>query len=179
MLKKVLFIAALNGAILTTGALTTTAQAHTLATIAPVEAVPAAAPAAAKAPGIFDLSSLDDTQRGLVIDALSASDYDWTQMKAALKAKTGKTRIPIKVVDIAARWNACGLAWPNGLIQIDDQVIDPTWFQQVVLHEVGHMIDFFHLTPAKLHGKIAKVYGAPWTEIGHDFVNVTLQLFSE
>ena len=179
MFKKALFLAALSGAIISTGALTTAAQAHTLNTTVSTttEAAPVEAPAAV-APKIFNLSSLDDTQRDLVTAALAAFDYNWAQMKPALKAKTGKTSIPIKVVDIAAKWNACGLSWPNGLIEIDDQVTDATWFQQVVVHEIGHMIDFFHLTPAKLHGKIAKIYGAPWSEIGHDFVNVVLEVAS-
>ena len=163
MFKKVLFIAALSGAIISSGALTT---AHA--------ATPSNDPTT-----IFNLSSLDETQEALVLEALAGLDYDWSQMKAALKKKTGKTHIPIKVVDIAAKWNACGLAWPNGLIQIDDQVIDPTWFKGVVLHEIGHMIDYFHLGPEKLRGKIAKVYGAPWSQIGHDFVNVALLLFSD
>ncbi len=164
MFKRVLFLAALSGAIISSGAFTSGALA--------------ASPTASDATKIFDLSGLDDTHRDLVLDALDEFDYDWTQMKPALKAKTGRTRIPIKVVNIAAKWNACGLAWPNGVIQIDDQVTDPIWFQQVVMHEVGHMVDFFHLRPAKLHGRIAKVYGASWGTMGHNFNNGFIQVFS-
>jgi hypothetical protein len=192
MFKKVLFIAALSGAILTTGALTTAAQAHTLtttvstatqartltATSTTPEAQKPADSTISQATKLFDLSGLDKTHRDLVIEALEGFDYDWSQMKAGLKAKTGKTQIPINVVNIPSKWNACGLSWPNGVVEIDDQVIDPVWFKQVVQHEVGHMVDFFHLGPAKLHGKIAKVYGDSWAVMNHNFNTGFIQVMS-
>ena len=164
MFKKVLFLAALSGALIGTGAITTSASAAIVGASNPTE--------------IFDISSLDAAHQALVLDALDEFDYDWSQMAPALKKKTGKTHIPIRIVNIAARWNACGLSWPNGVLEIDDQVLDPIWFQQVVQHEVGHMVDFFHLRPARLHGKIAKIYGAPWKVMGHNFNNGFIQVFS-
>ena len=163
MLKKVLFLAAVSGAIISAGAFTAPASA---------------AIATTDATKIFDLSGLDEAHRALVIDALDEFDYDWSLMKPALKAKTGKTHIPIRIVDIPGKWNAVGLSWQNGVIQIDDQATDPVWFQFVVSHEVGHMVDYFHLQPAKLRGKVAKIYGAPWKEMWHNFNDGFMQVFS-
>ena len=127
---------------------------------------------------VFDLSALDEVHRELVIDALDEFDYDWTQLKPALNRNPRRTHIKIRIVDIAPRWNAVGLSWPNGVMDIDDQVTDDAWFQDVVIHELGHMVDYFHLRPAKLRGKVADLYGAPWTEIWHDFNDGFIQAFS-
>ena len=164
MFKKIVLLAVLSGVISVSGAITTGAQA----------AAPSSDPTT-----IFNLSRLNDTYRALAIDALDGFDYDWTQMKAALKAKTGRNRIPIKIVDIDARWNACGLSWPHGVIHVDDQVIAPVWFQQVVQHEVGHMVDFFHLRPENLHDQIAEIYDAPWSVMNHNFNTGFIQVFSD
>jgi hypothetical protein len=128
-------------------------------------------------PGIFDLSSLDDAHRNLVKDALGAFDYDWSRLRPALRSTTGKMQIPIRIRDISS-WNAVGLSWPGGTIVIDDQVRDDLWFQQIVMHEVGHMVDFFHLSPAGLHDEVAEIYGAPWGVMGHNFNNGFIQVFS-
>lgn len=167
MFRKALLLAALSGAIIGSGALTaTSASASTLNSTID------------KAAKIFNISNMDEAHQDLFIEALEGFDYDWSQMKPALKAQTGKTQIKVEVIDIAAKWGACGLSWPNGILQIDDQVVDPTWFKQVVQHEVGHMVDFFHLRPAKLHGKIAKIYGASWGVMGHNFNNGFIEVFS-
>ena len=163
MFKKILFLAALSGAIIGSGALTTGALAAT---------TPAASPST------FNLSSLDDAHRDLVLDALDEFDYDWALMKPALKKKTGKTRISVTIIDIDAKWGALGLAWQDGRIHIDDSVTDPAFFQEVVLHEIAHMVDYFHLQPAKLRGQVAEIYGAPWSEIWHDFNKGFVQVFS-
>ena len=126
---------------------------------------------------IFDLSGLDDAHRDLVKESLSGFDYDWTQLRSALRTKTGKSRIPIRVRDISS-WNAVGLSWPGGSIVIDDQVLDDVWFQNIVMHEIGHMVDFFHLAPAKLHDEVSAIYGAPWEVMGHNFNNGFIQVFS-
>ena len=74
--------------------------------------------------------------------------------------------------------NAVGLSWPGGTVVIDDQVHDHVWFQQIVMHEVGHMVDFFHLSPADLHDEVAEIYGTPWAVMGHNFNNGFIQAFS-
>jgi hypothetical protein len=118
--------------------------------------------------GIFDISALDDEHQALIEEALACDDFDWSKLKTVLKKKTGRSAIKIRVRDIS-NWGAVGLSWQTGLLEIDDQVLDPHWFQQVFMHEVGHMVDFYYLMPNRLHGPIAKIYGAPWKTMGHDF----------
>ena len=162
MFKKILFLAALSGAIIGSGAITTGAHA---ATTTPT------------APSIFDLSALDDTHRDLVADAINDFDYDWAQLAPALLKKTGKTQITIKVKDLSA-WNAAGLAWPSGRIHIGSHVTEERFFQQVLKHELGHIVDFFHLGPHGLRTKVARIYGAPWSVMGHNFNNGFVEVFS-
>ena len=129
------------------------------------------------APSIFDLSSLDDTHRDLAIDAIDDFDYDWAQLAPALLKKTGKIQITIKIKD-TSKWNAAGLSWPNGRIQIGSHVFEELWFQQILKHELGHVVDFFHLAPQGLRTKIARIYDAPWSVMGHNFNNGFVEVFS-
>jgi len=118
--------------------------------------------------GIFDISALDEAHQLLVEEVLACDDFDWSKLKSTLKRKTGRTAIKVRVADIS-KWGAVGLSWSTGLLEIDDQVLDPHWFQQVFMHEVGHMVDFYYLMPNKLHGPVSKIYGASWKTMGHDF----------
>ena len=133
---------------------------------------PAAAATTPSAPksveGIFDISRLDEAHQLLVEEALACDDFDWSKLKKTLKAKTGRQSIRVAVRDIS-KWGAVGLSWQQGILEIDDQVLDPRWFQQVFMHEVGHMVDFYYLQPRKLHDEVSKIYGAPWSTMGHDF----------
>lgn len=144
-----------------------------LGSVAMISAIAAPASAAPSAPtkivdGIFDITSLDAEHQALVEEVLACDDFNWSMLKETLKKKTGRTAIKVRVSDIS-KWGAVGLSWRTGLLEIDDQVLDPRWFQQVFMHEIGHMVDFYYLMPNKLHGKVSKIYGAPWSTMGHDF----------
>lgn len=156
MFKRLFFVVLMVLTSISTGFLATAAQASTN-------------PAAEKTVrGVFDISSLDADHQLLVEEALACDDFDYSMLRRSLKKKTGRTAIKLEVKDIS-KWGAVGVAWQTGLLQIDDDVKDPRWFQQVVMHEIGHMVDFYYLMPNKLHGPIAKLYGAPWSTMGHDF----------
>ena len=165
MLKRLLFNAAVFGVAITIGWMIPPALATTS------ERSPT------NPARIFDLSSLDDAHRALVKDVLAGFDYDWSQLRPELRATTGRTQIPIRVRDISS-WNAVGLTWPGGTIVIDDQVLDDQWFQAIVMHEIGHVVDFFHLVPAGLHEEVSAIYGDPWGVMGHNFNNGFIQVFS-
>ena len=139
-----------------------------IATLAGPAAAAPTSPAPKIVEGIFDISRLDEAHQLLVEEALACDDFDWSKLKKSLKAKTGRTAIKVTVRDIS-KWGAVGLSWETGLLDIDDQVLDPHWFQQVFMHEVGHMVDFYYLQPRRLHDEVSRIYGAPWKTMGHDF----------
>lgn len=128
---------------------------------------------------VFDLRFLPAGERDVTRSALDCHDFDWTLMLPAMKLDSPRKRIPISVTD-ASEWGAVGLAWPApvGKIEIDDDVLDETWFRDVVLHEVGHMVDFYLLDPQGLRDEVADIYGAPWDEVGHSFSAAFTQAFS-
>ena len=125
---------------------------------------------------VFDVSKLDTHHQELVAETLSEFDYDWDQLRPGLRA-IGRKRITIEIKDIT-KWRAVGLSWPGGKLQIDDVVTDDTWFQDILRHEVGHMVDFFHLAPKRLHDEVSALYGAPWDVMGHNFNNGFVEVFS-
>ena len=45
-------------------------------------------------------------------------------------------------------------------------------------HELGHIVDFFHLAPKGLRTKVARIYGVPWSVMGHNFNNGFVEVFS-
>ena len=153
MFKKALFIAALSGAIISSGALTATAEAQ---------------PEIRSSSSMFNLSALDPTQKELAQAVITEFDFDWTLLRPALRQDTGNRTIRVRVREIE-RWKALGLTWPSGLIEMDDDVTDPYWFQRVFRHELGHAVDFFLLGPTGARGKVAKLYGESWKEMWHDF----------
>ena len=126
---------------------------------------------------IFDVSKLDAQHQELVAETLGDFDYDWNQLRPGLR-EIGKKRITIEIKDITTKWQAVGLSWPGGKLQIDDVVTDDSWFQGILRHEVGHMVDFFHLGPKQLHDEVSDIYGAPWSEMGHNFNNGFVEVFS-
>ena len=128
---------------------------------------------------VFDLRGLPANQRDITKQALVSHDFDWTLLLPALKAGNHRKRIPITVTD-ASEWGAVGLAWPApvGKVEVDDDILDPAWFRDVVLHEVGHMVDFYYLEPNGLRDQVAEIYGAPWDEMGHSFNAAFTQAFS-
>jgi hypothetical protein len=128
---------------------------------------------------VFDLRGLSADKRDIAKHALASHDFDWTLLLPALRANDHRKRIPITVTD-ASEWGAVGLAWPApvGKVEVDDDVLDPLWFRDVVLHEVGHMVDFYYLEPYGLRDDVAEIYGAPWDEMGHSFNNAFTQAFS-
>ena len=128
---------------------------------------------------VFDLSSLSKTHRKLVRRTLAEFDFDWTQLSLPEPTEPER-RIVIEVADISS-WNAVGLAWPApvGKIQIDDQITDKSWFRDIVLHELGHMVDFFYLEPLGLHDDLTSLLGAAsWTELEHPFIPMFIRAFS-
>ena len=139
-----------------------------IATLAGPAAAATTPPAPKIIEGIFDISALDAAHQLLVEEALACDDFDWSKLKQSLKKKTGRSLIRVSVEDLS-EWKAVGLSWRSGSVQIDQRITDPHWFQQIFMHEVGHMVDFYYLMPNKLHGKVASIYGAPWSQMGHDF----------
>ncbi len=79
-------------------------------------------------------------------------------------------RVVVEVADISMH-DAGGLAWPPpvGKIQIDDDIRDPGAFQQVLAHELGHMVDFLLLEPAGLRDRVAQIFAADWDAVSHRF----------
>lgn len=128
---------------------------------------------------VFDLRFLRAGERDVARFALGCHDFDWTLLRPAMTIDDPRKRIPISVTD-ASEWGAVGLAWPApvGKIEIDDDVLDEIWFRDVVLHEVGHMVDFYFLDPQGLRDEVAEIYGAPWDEVGHSFNAAFTQAFS-
>ena len=155
MFKRLFFAVLMVVTSISTGFLATAAQASTT-------------PAPKVVRGIFDISRLDADDQLLVEEALACDDFDYAQMKPALKKFTGRSTIRVEVKDIG-KYNAVGASWMSGALQIDDDVLDAHWFQQIFMHEVGHHVNYYFLGPQKLRGKIAKLYGAPWSTMGHDF----------
>lgn len=128
---------------------------------------------------VFDLRALSAPQRDVVHQVLSSFDFDWRQLSLA-DLGDRRRRIVVEVADISA-WSAAGLAWPApiGKIQIDDQVFDLEWFQQVFIHELTHIVDFFYLVPNDLHDDVADLYGVgQWSELGHPFIPAFVRAFS-
>ena len=128
---------------------------------------------------VFDLRFLRAGERDVTRFALGCHDFDWTLLLPAMTMGNPRKRIPISVID-ASEWGAVGLAWPApvGKIEIDDDVRDATWFRDVVLHEVGHVVDFYYLDPQGLRDEVAEIYGALWDEVGHSFNAAFTQAFS-
>lgn len=128
---------------------------------------------------VFDLRGLSADKRDIAKETLLAHDFDWGLLLPALKSGDRRKRIPISVTD-ASEWGAVGLAWPApvGKIEVDDDILDPHWFRDVVLHEVGHMVDFYYLEPNGLRDDVAEIYGKPWDEVGHSFNAAFTQAFS-
>ena len=128
---------------------------------------------------VFDLRGLPADKRDIVRQTLQSHDFDWNLLLPALRSGDHRKRIPITVTD-ASEWDAVGLAWPApvGKVEVDDDVLDPLWFRDVVLHEVGHMVDFFYLEPYGLRGNVAEIYGVPWDDMGHSFNAAFTQAFS-
>jgi hypothetical protein len=144
-----------------------------LGSVAIISSIAAPASAAPTAPtkiieGIFDVSALDEAHQLLVTEALACDDFNWASMKKSLKAKTGRSTIRVEAKDLS-KWGAVGASWGTGILQIEKTVTDPHWFQQIFMHEVGHMVDFYYLMPKRLHDEVSKIYGAPWSTMGHDF----------
>ena len=158
---KILFVAALSGAILSTGALSSSATAATQSAPAP----------------FFNLSTLDQSQRALVQEVLDEFDFNWTSLRHQLRLNTGRRSIPVRVQDVSD-WHALALSWPSGLIQMDDDVVDPELFKDVFRHELGHIVDFYLLEPEHLHREVARIYGAPWKVMWHDFNDGFIQVAS-
>ena len=133
---------------------------------------PAAAATKTPAPkiveGIFDISRLTADQQLLVEEVLACDDFNWASLKASLKKKTGRSAILVENKDLS-KWGAVGASWPTGVLQMEKGLTDQHWFQQIFMHEVGHMVDFYYLQPRKLHDEVSKIYGAPWSTMGHDF----------
>lgn len=128
---------------------------------------------------VFDLRGLPADKRDITKAALASHDFDWNLLLPALRFGDHRKRIPITVTD-ASEWGAVGLAWPApvGKVEVDDDVVDAAWFRDVVLHEVGHMVDFYYLEPDGLRDDVADIYGAPWDVIGHSFNAAFTQGFS-
>ena len=128
---------------------------------------------------VFDLRGLSADKRDIAKETLLAHDFDWNLLLPALKSSDKRKRIPISVTD-ASEWGAVGLAWPApvGKIEVDDDILDPQWFRDIVLHEVGHMVDFYYLEPNGLRDDVAELYGKPWDEVGHSFNAAFTQAFS-
>lgn len=144
--------------------------------------VPSAQAATAAAPKdptrIFDLSALDEAQRGLAQDVLDEFDFDWMQLRPALRWESGRRTIRVHIQD-TSDWHALGLTWRSrGAIELDDGLVDPVWFQRVFRHELGHLVDFYFLTPKRLHDEVAALYGAPWKDMWHDFNDGFIQAAS-
>jgi hypothetical protein len=146
---------------------TTVALTGLISSFAPA-AFAAPAPTKKIVDGIFDISALDADHQLLVEEALACDDFDWSKLKKTLKHQTGRSVIKVEIKDLS-KWGAVGASWSTGVLQLEKTVTDPHWFQQIFMHEVGHMVDFFYLMPNKLHGTVAKIYGAPWKTMGHDF----------
>lgn len=128
---------------------------------------------------VFDLRSLRGGGRDVANAALACHDFDWSLLRPALNTDNPRKRITVSVTD-ASEWGAVGLAWPApvGKIEVDDDVLDAVWFRDVVLHEVGHLVDFYYLEPEGLRDEIAEILGAPWDESGHSFNAAFTQAFS-
>lgn len=128
---------------------------------------------------VFDLRSLSAGHRDLVRDVLGSFDFDWTGLSPANPAKP-RQRVVVEVADVSA-WNAVGLAWPAPVskIQIDDQITDPTWFRDILLHELGHIVDFLYLGPRDLRAELTSLLGAAsWDELKHPFIPGFIRAFS-
>jgi hypothetical protein len=127
---------------------------------------------------MFDLSALDGPQAEMVTQVIAGFDFDWKQLRPALRPATGRTKVKIRVRD-TSKWRALGLTWPDhGLIELDDDLTDPEMFRHVLRHELGHIVDFYFLRPAGLRKKVAAVYGAPWKTMWHDFNDGFVQVAS-
>jgi hypothetical protein len=129
---------------------------------------------------VFDLRGLPADKRDITKAAIENHDFDWTKLLPRLRKDGARKRITITVTDTSA-WGAVGLAWPApiGKIEIDDDdVKNPSWFRDVVLHELGHMVDFYYLDPNGLQKDVAALYGRPWEEAGHPFNAAFTQAFS-
>ena len=135
-------------------------------------AAPAAAATTSPTPkiieGIFDISRLTVDQQLLVEEALACDDFDWARLKPSLKKKTGRSAIVVENKDLS-KWGAVGASWSTGVLQMEKTITDPHWYQQIFMHEIGHMVDFYYLMPRKLHDEVSEIYGAPWSVMGHDF----------
>lgn len=145
--------------------------------------VPSHGAAAPRAPRpvdrVFDLRSLSAPQRAVVQQVLVSFDFDWRLLSLSDLGDRRK-RILVEVADISS-WSAVGLAWPGpiGKIQIDDQVHDLGWFQDVFIHEVAHIVDFFYLKPTGLRDDIEALYGIQdWTDLSHSFISAFVRAFS-
>ena len=139
-----------------------------IATLAGPAAAATTSPTPKMVEGIFDISRLTADQQLLVEEALACDDFNWASLKPALKKKTGRSAIIVENKDLS-QWGAVGASWSTGVLQMEKTLTDPHWYQQIFMHEVGHMVDFYYLMPRKLHGQVSKIYGAPWSTMGHDF----------
>lgn len=146
------------------------------AAVALVTIVAGATPSFAKAPSkplssswqqAFDTSQLPQRARAAAEEALSAFDFDWTKLLPAM----GGRKIVLAVADLSS-YGAVGAAWPApvGRIELDDDVVGhPIWVKAVMLHELGHIVDFYYLEPRGLHDDVAALYGQDWDVIAHSF----------
>jgi hypothetical protein len=128
---------------------------------------------------VFDLRGLPADKRDITKAAIENHDFDWTKLLPRLRKDGARKRITITVTDTSS-WGAVGLAWPApiGKIEIDDDVRNPFWFRDVVLHELGHMVDFYYLDPNGLQKDVAAIYGRSWEVAGHPFNAAFTQAFS-
>lgn len=112
-----------------------------------------------------NLYCLDDPQKQIAQDVLREHSFDWSQLA---------TRVKVQVAEIGA-YQAIGLTWPDGRIQIDDDYLDR--FDEIFRHELGHVVDFFYLTPYK-RAKIEGWVGHEWREISEDWPDLFTAAFT-
>lgn len=127
-------------------------------------------------PDILDLQGTE-RQKDVIRGALARSNFPWQILEPGLRARAGRSRIPVDWMDLS-RWNAShaeaeglphahgdeahtierevggrqrvlGLAWYSGRVTLDISLVNnPELAGEVFMSEGAHMADFFYMTDA-------------------------------
>lgn len=126
----------------------------------------------------FDTQNLPEAQTEWAEESIGHLDFPCERL--------GDRTISIEIGELDG---PKGWASPEGYIQVDDDVASHKTFRKVLLHEIGHSVDFFYLTDA-IRNRVKRIFDdrdGCWLEhrcsyenrVGEVFADAFVRAFSD